>query len=51
MPPDQSLDRRRFLALLGLAAAAPRPTEALELANANRLMQSLGRSVMPADVE
>ncbi|MBB5693857.1 penicillin-binding protein 1A [Roseomonas pecuniae] len=38
MPPDQSLDRRRFLALLGLAAAAPRPTEALELADANRLI-------------
>ena len=38
MPPDQSLDRRRFLALLGLAAAAPRPAEALELADANRLI-------------
>lgn len=33
-----SLDRRRFLALLGLAAAAPRPAEALELTDASRLV-------------
>ncbi len=33
-----TIDRRRFLALLGLTATAPRSAEALELADANRLI-------------
>ncbi len=35
---DSTIDRRQFLALLGVAAAAPRSAEALELADANRLI-------------
>ncbi|MDJ0389550.1 PBP1A family penicillin-binding protein [Roseomonas sp. E05] len=35
---DSTLDRRRFLALLGLAAGAPRTSEALELVDADRLI-------------
>ncbi|MFC3125417.1 transglycosylase domain-containing protein [Pseudoroseomonas globiformis] len=35
---DSVLDRRSFLALLGLAAGAPRSSEALELADADRLI-------------
>lgn len=37
-PLTVSLDRRRFLALLGLAAAAPREAEALEFTDAGRLV-------------
>ena len=37
-PRDSTLDRRRFLALLGLAAAAPRTADALELTDASRLI-------------
>ncbi len=33
-----TIDRRRFLALLGLTVTAPRSAEALELADANRLI-------------
>ncbi|WP_052401384.1 transglycosylase domain-containing protein [Muricoccus aerilatus] len=38
MPAKGAIDRRQFLALIGLAAAAPRPTEALELADVNGLI-------------
>ncbi|WP_458097831.1 transglycosylase domain-containing protein [Roseomonas sp. WA12] len=38
MPDQQTIDRRRFLALLGLASAAPQPAEALELADVNGLI-------------
>ncbi|MXP65241.1 hypothetical protein E0493_17995 [Roseomonas sp. M0104] len=38
MSVDTTLNRRTFLALLGLAAAAPRRSEALELADASRLI-------------
>ena len=37
-PSASALDRRRFLVLLGLAASTPRPAEALEFADANRLV-------------
>jgi penicillin-binding protein 1A len=38
MPDQGTIDRRRFLALLSLASAAPRPAEALELADVNGLI-------------
>jgi len=38
MPVDSTVGRRSFLALLGLAAGVPRPSEALELTDASRLI-------------
>ena len=38
MPAEGSIDRRQLLTLLGLAAAAPRPAEALDFPDATGLI-------------